>query len=177
LAVQQAAVLNIGFEGTPFSFSLRDIRFHTFSRYATIETGPEMADMIAAHHVGDTKTLNLFVPFEMGRDLGIGACVGLNDLFGSRTFSLKSDGCAISYNTRPGSASKYYNEGKTAVHEAGHWLGLSHTFEGGCTGPGDYIADTPAQAHMTMTCDETQDTCPLSPGLDPIHNYMGYSPE
>ena len=64
----------------------------------------------------------------------------------------------------------------TGVHEIGHHLGLDHTFSGSCSLANDGIDDTPAMDEDANTsCDETQDSCPDLPGLDPVHNYMNYS--
>lgn len=72
-----------------------------------------------------------------------------------------------------------YNQGRTATHEVGHYLGLFHTFEGGCTSPtqgyssGDLIADTVAEDQPQFQCIEQQSAC--GGGPNPIHNYMDYT--
>jgi len=63
-----------------------------------------------------------------------------------------------------------YDEGDTVVHEAGHSLGLYHTFQGGCTLDGDNVADTQPEAYPNYKC-----TQPKSCGKnDPVHNFMDY---
>jgi len=84
------------------------------------------------------------------------------------------DGIRVQWDSLPGGDIAHFNLGKTATHEAGHWLGLYHTFQGGCTATNDEVADTPAQQSATSGCPEGRDSCSLA-GLDPIHNYMDYS--
>ena len=71
-----------------------------------------------------------------------------------------------------------YDEGKTAVHEVGHWFGLLHTFQDQTCEPGatgDFISDTPQEAVATEGCPVVKDSCPGQEGLDPVNNYMDYS--
>jgi hypothetical protein len=83
-------------------------------------------------------------------------------------------GVVFHYGSVPGGYLAPYNLGGTLDHEAGHYLGLYHTFQGGCTPPGDQVSDTPDEATPTAGCPSGKDTCPTA-GLDPIHNYMDYS--
>jgi hypothetical protein len=70
-----------------------------------------------------------------------------------------------------------YNQGRTATHEVGHYLGLYHTFDGGCGGgncytSGDRICDTNPESSPTFGCPGNKVSCGSQ---DPIHNYMDYS--
>lgn len=73
-----------------------------------------------------------------------------------------------------------YNLGRTATHEVGHYLGLYHTFDGGCataSAPGCYtsgdrICDTNSESAPNGSGSCSKSSCGTS---DPTDNYMDYS--
>ncbi|KAF8876727.1 metalloprotease [Infundibulicybe gibba] len=119
---------------------------------------------------GDEKVLNVYT---VGFNSGAG-------LLGYSTFPIdyadapNDDGVVILFSTLPGGSSNRFNLGKTLTHEAGHWVGLYHTFQGGCSGAGDLVTDTPPEALPSSGCPVGRTTCSGGPA-DPIHNFMDYS--
>ncbi|HKJ64295.1 MAG TPA: zinc metalloprotease [Desulfopila sp.] len=87
------------------------------------------------------------------------------------------DGIVLNYAAVGGRDNAFYpyNQGRTLVHEMGHYLGLRHTFLNFvCSNTyttADLIVDTAAENLPHYGCEQTS-TCGT---LDPIHNYMDYS--
>lgn len=70
------------------------------------------------------------------------------------------------------------DSGRVLTHEIGHWLGLFHTFQGGCT-DGDQCGDTPPVngTFTNASCPASGNSCNTdNPDLlDMWENYMDYS--
>jgi hypothetical protein len=86
----------------------------------------------------------------------------------------KNHGVVMHYASVPGGSLVPYNLGRTLVHEAGHYLGLYHTFQGGCVAPGDQVDDTPFEASPAFGCPVNRNTCAQA-GNDPTSNFMDYT--
>lgn len=178
----QVDVLNESFAGTtspdaaatPFVFDHVQTTWTVNAGWAQMTPGSkEEKAAKSTLRVGGPETLNVYA-----------AAIG-GGLLGWATFPQAStsggqlfyDGVVILDESMPGGNTGIYSGGDTATHEVGHWLALFHTFQGGCSGPGDYVADTPAEAYPAFDCaeDAGRDTCLKDPGLDPIRNFMDYT--
>lgn len=61
---------------------------------------------------------------------------------------------------------------RVLTHEVGHFLNLQHTFENGCTAPGDEVDDTPPTQSNYGGCNLNANWCGA---VANVENYMDYS--
>ncbi|MFC5749083.1 zinc metalloprotease [Actinomadura rugatobispora] len=152
---------------TGFAFALHGV---TRTDNATWYGDPERHEQTFKTKLrkGGAGTLNLY-----SADMGE-AMLGWSTFPWSYRANPKMDGVIIHPESMPHGSIENFNLGHTATHEIGHWLGLYHTFQDGCAGDGDRVADTPAERDPTNGCPADKDTCPAV-GADPVHNYMDYA--
>lgn len=85
------------------------------------------------------------------------------------------DGIVIDYSVFGTNGSSGYEMGKTAVHEAAHWLGIKHIWGDAYCGD-DLVEDTPKQGNYTTGCPTgARVSCTNGPAGDMYMNYMDYT--
>ena len=174
---RQVNVLNRAYSGrsasdavnTPFRFTLEPIRFVVNAKWASMGYGSAAErEAKSALRQGGADALNVYA-----------ANIG-DDLLGWATFpqsyssAPKQDGVVLLLDSMPGGDAAPYNKGDTGTHEVGHWLGLYHTFQGGCQKKNDLVKDTPAEKSPAYGCPDGRDSCRAA-GADPIDNFMDYT--
>lgn len=179
----QIAVLDAAYERAGFDFVLASLELvDREDWFRAAEGSAAEVAMKAALRRGGPEALNLYT-------------TQADRWFGWATYpwdvpaALAYDGVVVFWATLPGTGLRTpvdprdepdgvltWDEGDTATHEVGHWLGLLHTFEGGCAHPGDEVVDTPAEAEPALYC-VSRDTCAGRRwrGSDPVTNYMDYT--
>ncbi|KAF1844773.1 uncharacterized protein K460DRAFT_282492 [Cucurbitaria berberidis CBS 394.84] len=173
--------LNESYKPYDITFNLINVTWTTNDAWAVGATADD-TEMKKSLRQGTYDTLNLYFQTDLSGGV-LGRCTLPSSIANGKQDPTVyyNDGCNINANTMPNGAMEGYNQGKTAVHETGHWMGLLHTFEGySCDGPGDYIDDTPAELTATDGCptNPAKRSCPnqqKAGEADPIHNYMDYS--
>lgn len=180
LVPAQMEVLNEAYAGSGFAFALQSVQvIANDSWYAAALGSAEEGAMKNALRRGGPDALNIYTT---NGDVYLGWAT---PAFYYKFFP-SYDGVVLWWAALPGTGLSgassdepdgvlTYDQGDTGTHEVGHWLGLAHTFAGGCTHPGDSIKDTPTEAEPQFFCVQ-RDTCtgPVFPGTDPITNFMDY---
>lgn len=165
----QIAKLNSDYAGTGFTFTLASVDRTGNRNWFTMTPGSSK----------ETNAKNSLAITPATR-LNFYTCKPGQGLLGWATFPWsyaqtdKRHGVVCHYASVPGGNLAPYNLGRTAVHEVGHYLGLYHTFQGGCTSPGDQVSDTPYEASAAFGCPTGRNTCSQA-GNDPITNFMDYT--
>jgi hypothetical protein len=145
-------------------YTRRDGWYHAFLN------GPRDTRMKRALHRGDAGSLNLYINGGGPKEFPVLGWARFPWQYASKP---RLDHVSVNKAALPGGRAYGYNLGDTSVHEVGHWLGLFHTFEGGCE-TGDQVPDTAPEAEPSYYC-ETRDTCTADLLMDPVNNFMDYS--
>ncbi|OCB92033.1 Metalloprotease [Sanghuangporus baumii] len=179
------ATLNDDFAGSGFTFVLANTTRTTNRDWFTNvginqydQPTQQEIDMKRALRRGGAADLNVYSTGFTGNNLQ--GLLGYAYFPESYSRYPTNDGVVFLFSTVPGGLLQGYNYGKTLTHEVGHWLGLYHTFQGGCSTPGDHVADTAQEASPARGCPVGRNSCAVqeADGIDhpdPIRNHMDYS--
>ncbi len=188
---QQINVLNKEFRTFGFNFALAGD-----PDYTDVDADADRADWYTMGHLSaEEREAKTTLGKDPERFLNLYTANLGDGLLGWATFpsdlaaDVDMDGVVILHTSLPaedGSANPAggtFGLGQTATHEVGHWVGLFHTFQGGCVPPDDDVKDTPPHQVNFGCPSPVPDSCSgdmdpsdsTKPWLDPVHNFMNYT--
>ncbi len=168
----QISVLNAAYASTGWQFNLTAVDRTTNASWYTCAGGTCETQLKNALRRGTADDLNIY-----SNNMG-GGLLGWATFPSSYAGNPTNDGVMVLYSSLPGGTAAPYNLGDTATHEVGHWMGLYHTFQGGCAknvNGGDGVSDTPAEKSPAFGCPVGRNSCANISGNDPITNFMDYT--
>lgn len=161
----QIDIINAAFPG--YTFVLRKTTVTPNSKWWGLRVGSRNEDqMKAALREGGPNALNIYYTELSGGLLGWATFPTSYERYP------QDDGVVCLHSSAMNGSASPYNKGDTLTHEVGHWMGLYHTFQGGCTGNGDLVPDTNAESGPAYGCPTGQESCG---SVDPITNFMDYT--
>ena len=165
----QISVLNSAYASTGWSFNLAATDRTTNTTWYNNCYGSAETAMKNALRKGTAKDLNIY--FNQPSTGELGWATFPSSYASNPTY----DGVVVLNESLPGGGAAPYNLGDTGTHEVGHWMGLYHTFQGGCSKRGgDFVSDTPPERSPAFGCPAGRDSCKRG-GVDPIENFMDYT--